>query len=178
MTHAEHAKARSGLGQAHWGLISQGLNTGTNFVLSLLVVRSSTAAEFGGFALALVVYVLAVGLVRSTGSHVLTIDLANDPERLAHGAHDGCGYAAGIGAALGTAGILAATFVSGPLRPVLLILGVAFPLLLVQEVVRGYFFAQARPAAAAADDAIWASVQFAGAGAVLMLVPQPSMAAF
>lgn len=174
----ESRVGRSSLGQAHWGLASQGLNTGTNFVLSILVARSATPADFGQFSLVVIVYILAVGTLRTTGNNVLTIGHSTSAETLHRRGRDNVAFAAGLGALVGAGCLLVALAATGPVRPVLFVMGFALPFLLVQDALRGLAFAQTRPAMAATIDGIWVVTQTAGAGALLWWVAEPAMWAF
>lgn len=172
--HAAGAGGRAGLSQAHWGLVSQGLNTGTNFLLSILVARSVSAAEFGQLSLALIVYILAMGTVRTVGNNVLTVRYTTSAE-LPTKARQNLGFAVGWGLLVGAGCVAAGLFTTGPIRPALLVLGVGMPFVLGQEAVRGFAFARARPAAAAGTDGVWAGVQVAASGLLLLGVDAPPM---
>ncbi|MEQ3549102.1 glycosyltransferase [Pseudonocardia nematodicida] len=170
--------ARPGLRRAHWGVISQGLNTGTSFVLSFLVARSQEPAEFGQFALVLVVLAVALGLVHESGSTVLTIAHAADRDALPRAARRSTGYAGSLGAVVGAACLVAGALVQGPIGPVLLVVGIGMPAVLLQDAVRGYFIAAGRPARAAADDAVRMGTQVLLTAVVLATVPDPPMWSF
>lgn len=172
---ATDGRQPASLRQAHWGVISQGLNTATSFVLALVVARSVAPEVFGAFAIVFVGYVLAVGVVRTTGNGVLTITYAADPATLPAAARDSTGYALGVGSVGGAAALAVGAVLDGPTGAVLLVLGAALPLLLVQAAVRGLFVAQGRPRSAAANDALWLGMQVAGTTALLALVPSPTM---
>lgn len=169
---------RSTLRQAPWGVLSQGLNAGTNFLLSFLVARSQPAAEFGRFALVLVLVVLAIGLVRETGNTVLTIAYARDRDALFRAGRRSTAYATGLGVLGGLCCLAVALVVAGPIRPVLLVVGIAFPFLLLQDAVRGLLIAAGEPRAAAANDGLWAGVQIASTAVVLVTVAEPAMWVF
>ena len=64
-----------------------------------------------------------------------------------------------FGILVGTACVVAALSTGGTLRSVLLVLGVTFPLLIVQDAGRVACFALGWPRRAAANDAVWALVQ-------------------
>ena len=143
----------------NWTLLDQALSSGTNFVLALIVVRSVPNADFGAFSVAALLYVLGVGFTRAITTEPLTIRHGRDDAAIRNAARRCCGAALGIGGVLGLACALAAPFVSGHLRVVLLIVGVTFPLLLVQDSVRVVFFAMQQPRRAAANDAVWALLE-------------------
>ncbi|MBC3193499.1 hypothetical protein H7X46_20775 [Pseudonocardia sp. C8] len=170
--------ARSSLRQAHWGVLSQGLNAGTNFLLSFLVARSQPAAEFGRFALVLVLLILAVALVRETGNTVLTIAHSGDRDGLCRGGRQSTGYAAGVGTLAAACCLVAAVPVTGAMRAVLVVLAVVFPFVLLQDALRGVSVAAGRPRSAAGLDALWAGVQIGLTAVVMAVSTQPPMWTF
>lgn len=160
---------RSTLRQAHWGLADQALSTGTNFLLSFMVVRSVSAADFGAFSLAYVLFMLAVGAVRATGGDVLTIAHLNEEGGFLPATRHNATHALGLGALFGAGGLVAATWAGGSLRPTLVVLSFALPLLLLQDALRSTFFALSRPAQATLNDALWTLLQFGALTPVLFL---------
>lgn len=167
--------ARTGLGGAHWGAISQGLNTGTSFVLSFLIARSQDPADFGQFALVLALLAIAVGLAHECGSTVLTIAHAADRRRLPAAARRSTGYTWTLGVVVGAGCLAVAAVTEGPIVPVLLVVAAAMPAVLLQDGVRGYLIASARPRAAAANDGIRMGVQLGLTVVLLVSVPDPPM---
>lgn len=171
-------KAGSALRRAHWGAISQGLNTGTSFVLSFLVARSHEPAEFGQFALVLVVITIAIGMARDSGSTVLTIAHAADRDGLDRAARRSTGYAWSLGVVVGLGCLAASVMVGGPIGPVLLVVGAGLPAVLLHDGVRGYFIASGRPREAAVTDGVRIGVQVALTALALAVVPAPPMWAY
>lgn len=156
---------RSNLRQSHWVVISQGLNTGTNFLLSILVARAVDAAEFGVFAVTMVIYMLGVGVVRSSGNDVLSILHARNVDDLPLRARAVVSYAWGLGVVLALPCLGVGLLAGGSIVPYV-VLSASFPLLLVQDALRGLAFAQGQPRRAALNDGLWALVQV---GVVLVL---------
>lgn len=165
----------SNLRQAHWGIIDQAINTGSNFVLLFLVARSVVAAEFGAFAAGYALFMLAVGLQRASGNSVLTIKNALDPVELQNKARDNSAYAIGQGVIFGGLCLVIAVLTHGAARSALVVLGFALPFLALQESIRGLFFAQRRPHLAAMNDGAWAAIQLASLAVVLTMVSHPPM---
>lgn len=151
----------SNLRQAHWGLFSQGANTGTNFLLTLLVARAADPAGFGAFAVVMVLYTIAVGVVRAGANDVLAVTHTGDPAALRARAGEAVTFAAGVGvlAGLCCAGISMAV---GPAAGPAALVGALIPPLLVQEALRGLALARGEPREAALSDGLWAVVQLTG----------------
>lgn len=150
--------APSNLRQAHWGLISQGLNTGSNFLLSVLVARGVSAAEFGAFAVVMVLYMVGMAIVRTTGNDVLSIRYAGTAE-LRPRAREMLTYACGVGVLFGLLCLVVGVLLVGGLAPTYVLLAASFPLLFGQEALRGIAFARGRPTAAAWSDGLRSALQ-------------------
>ena len=149
--------------RAAWTLGDQLLSSSTNALLPLLVARSVSAWEFGSFAVAFLLYSLAVGLIRAVVTDPLLIQHSNDPpDRLRVASAQAAGAALVLGLAGSVACAAAAVPLSGTTAEVLLALAVLLPGLLVQDTWRRSFFAANRPAAACANDVVWSSLQLCG----------------
>ncbi|MDN5851402.1 MAG: oligosaccharide flippase family protein [Actinomycetia bacterium] len=151
---------RSNLRQAHWGLISQALNTGSNFLLSVLVARAVTATEFGAFAVVMVLYMVGVAIVRTTGIDVLSISYAGTDE-LRPRARGMLTYACSIGVLFGLLCTGVGVLLIGRLDPTYVLLAGSLPLLFGQEAMRGVAFARGQPKSAASNDGLRAVLQVA-----------------
>lgn len=167
-------RAPSNLRQAHWGIVSQAANTGSNFLLSVLVARVVTAAEFGAFAVLMVFYMVGLAIVRTTGNDVLSIQYAGTGELHAR-ARELVTYAAGLGVAFGLACLGAGALLVGHLEPAYVVIAASLPFLFVQEVLRGFAFARGTPRAAAFNDGLRVLVQIAVAAAVLLVADHVTM---
>jgi O-antigen/teichoic acid export membrane protein len=157
------------LRNASWNLVDQVLSALTNIVLSIVVARSVTAAGFGAFASAFVVFGISIAVTKSVVGQPLQMrfsDADPDQRREANAAALGCALAMGLAAGLLVA--VAAFVVSGSVGSALLALAIVLPGLLVQDSCRMAAFARGRPSLAALIDAVWALVQF-GLIAVLHL---------
>jgi hypothetical protein len=142
-----------------WAIIDQALASGSNFLVAILVVRSVSPADFGAFSIAVLIYVLSVGVSRALTTEPLAIRFGRAVNPIMAQAPRCLGLALCFGILVGTACIVAALATGGTLRSVLLVLGVTFPLLILQDAGRVAFFALGRGCRAAANDAVWALVQ-------------------
>lgn len=155
-------------GNAGWSLADQFLSTATNAGLTVLVARDVSRTEFGAFATAFLLFSLLIAVERSLVGQVLSIR---------HSAETRIGMRHVAGRALGTvltlavpAGLLIAAvglLLGGPLRGPLAAVGLMMAPLLLQDACRNVFFAQSRPKRAAANDALWAVVQFVTMGVLI-----------
>ncbi len=153
-------RGRRMLGRAGWNLFDQVLSSGTNAALSFLVARSVDATEFGGLAVALSVFAIMIGLTRALGTSPLGVRFSGTRGAdFRTAASSASGAALAISLVAGAGCMAASEVVGGPTASTLLTLGFALPGLLVQDACRQIFFAAARPAAAAANDAVWAVAQ-------------------
>ncbi|MDT7786304.1 MAG: hypothetical protein QOF58_4723 [Pseudonocardiales bacterium] len=165
--------------QAPWGLLDQGLSSGTNLLLTLLVARELSAQDFGGFSLCYVVYMLAVGLARATGNRPFTIEHAlSDTTRFREEARGLLGYSLAFALVCGLFLMAAGLASNGPVATGLLVLAILVPGLLLQDAVRGIFFAQRAAEHACLNDAIWAVLQLSALAGLLIAVPDPPLWAF
>jgi O-antigen/teichoic acid export membrane protein len=158
-----------------WNLIDQALSAITNVVVAFVVARAVDADGFGAFAVAFLVFTLAIGVARALAGQPLSIRFAGaEPAELVAAAGAGMaavvGFAAVVGIACGVAGLV----MGEVLGSTLLAMGIALPALLLQDTCRMTFFAQKRPHLAALNDTIWALVQFpVMAGLVVYDVTHP-----
>jgi hypothetical protein len=163
-----YASVRRHAAHVNWGVLDQGLSSGSNFVLALIVVRSVSSDDFGAFSIAVLLYVLAVGLTRAVTTEPLTIRMSRDEDAIRDAARRCLGTSLVIGVVIGTGCAIAAPFAPGPLERVLLVLAVTLPLLMVQDSGRVICFAMERPRRAAANDALWAALEVGFVAIVLM----------
>jgi len=151
---------RSFWGRAGWNLLDQMISSGTNAVLSFLVARQLSDSAFGGFAVAFTVFSLLVGASRAISTAPLGMRFADAGRaRFARASSTVTGTALALGAAAGAVAVVTGLVLGGDVGRALVALGLVLPGLLVQDAWRDVFFAAARPAAAALNDAAWAVVQ-------------------
>ena len=145
-----------------WGLTDQAVSAATNVGLTIIVARTSSVPRLGQFSLVFIVFIVVVGVTRSTGTGVLAIEYADDPERLRSEAARSTGYAIGVGAVIGLLLALAGFGLALTGRHVfgatMVVLGLSLPWLLLQDSWRGVFFTQGRPQRALVIDLVWALV--------------------
>ncbi len=116
---------------------------------------------------------LAVGANRAQNAEPLVIRYSGSVDGLRRAATRCLGASAILGALLGVGCLVAAVPAGGTLGPVLAVLGVTFPLLLVQDAGRVLCFALDRPRTAAANDAGWAAALIVALGVLLALPSVP-----
>ncbi|MBL7495998.1 teichoic acid transporter [Frankia sp. CNm7] len=165
----ERSKAPgSARSRAIWTLIDQVISSGTNSILMFVVASRVSDSEFGAFSIAFAVFAVVIGFSKSTGGQPLSIRFAGAPESVFAGAAaKATGSAFVLGLLVGVGCALVGAVLGGSVGPPLVILGIVLPGLLVQDLWRQVFFAQGRPAAAAANDALWGVVQVAGVAVLL-----------
>ena len=150
-------------------LFDQMLSALSNVVLSILVARSVDADGFGSFAIAFLIYGMAVAALKAIVGQPLQIKFAAAPadelrNRMAQGA--GTTVAIALVVSLGVA--VGSLTTGATTSEALVALALWLPGLLVQDFCRMAFFAAGRPWLAALIDGIWAIVQF-GLLALLLL---------
>ena len=141
-------------------VLDQVLSSGSNFLLSFVLVRSLSPRSFGAFGVALVTYQLILSLSRAQASEPMAIRFASAEEkewRVAAGSSAGFALVLSLMAAAGI--LISSLFAVGELKTSLMLMALILPALLVQDAWRFAFFAQGRPARAAANDLIWAVIQ-------------------
>lgn len=155
------------ISRGRWVVVDQVLSSGSNFLLSFVLVRSIGPRAFGAFGVALITYQLIVAFSRTQASEPLAIRYgASGEAEWAAATRESTGFALALGVLAGAASAAAGLAADGDLRTSLLLLGLALPFLLLQDAWRFVFFAQGRPARAAANDLIWTVVQIAVLAAV------------
>lgn len=158
------------LRRASWNLVDQVISSGTNAALSFLIARSVSSADFGGFAVAFTVFSLIIGVSRAVSTSPLSVRFTSvPPEEFRQAAAAGVGTAFTLGIISGLGALVAGAIVGGAAGGALIALAVVLPGLLSQDAWRLVFFAEARPQAAALNDAVWAVTQLGAVGALVLL---------
>jgi O-antigen/teichoic acid export membrane protein len=167
---AEPDDAPSGLrSRAVWTIADQALSSLTNSALSILVARAVGAADFGAFSVALLIFMFVIGLVRSGVTDPLIIQFSGADSRSAHrAARDAAGVALLIGVVTACGCVAVAAVTGGVLAAALVGLALSLPGLMVQDTWRSAFFSRGRPDQATLLDLVWAIVQFAVVGMLMM----------
>jgi O-antigen/teichoic acid export membrane protein len=163
-------------GRALWTLADQLISSGTNSVLMFVVAREVSKVDFGAFSVAFAVFAVIIGFSKAAGAQPLSIRYSGAPEAVfARAAARATGAALLLGVIAGAGCALAGAAIGGLTGSALVTLGLVLPGLLVQDQWRQVFFAQGRPAAAAANDGVWAVVQLIGV--TLLLARHVTLAA-
>lgn len=148
------------LRRSGWVLADYGVSAATNMVLTVMVARNVTRAEFGVFAILYGYYVLVVELSRATFSEPLLVRIAAAPHhrrRLA----DSAGAAAVFGAVAAVVLIPLSVMLRGAVDPAALVLAITLPGLLVQDALRVGFVAIGQGAKSLLNDLFWGVSQAA-----------------
>lgn len=149
-------------GNAAWTILDQALSSLTNVALSIVVARTVSAAEFGGFSIALVAFSLTIGVSRAVAAEPFVIRFSGVRGRQRQRAvSDACGATVAVGL-LGSVGcLIAALLLPGPAGAALYALSLTLPAILLQDTLRFVFFADDQPRQATVLDLTWAISQFA-----------------
>lgn len=148
------------LRRASWNLIDQVLSAASNFLLAFLVARRVSADAFGAFAIAFLIFTVAIGVQRALIGQPMNIrHSVDDGDTMRRSAAAASGTALSLGAAVGVLSLVSGLFLPSPLGPCLIAVGVTMPGLVLQDAYRLIFFAGRRPRAATAIDALWIFLQ-------------------
>ncbi len=149
------------LHRVSWNVIDQALSAASNFALAIIVARSVDASEFGAFAIAFLVYGIAVAATKSIVGQPLQMHYSStEPARQ----RDEIGRALGFVLPLSVLTLVATAVIGlvagGSVGSSMLAVAVILPALLMQDSCRMAMFTIGKPAWAAAIDAVWAVAQF------------------
>ncbi|MCO5998400.1 MATE family efflux transporter [Actinoallomurus rhizosphaericola] len=146
------------LRRSGWVLADYAVSAATNMLLTVMVARHVTRAEFGAFAILYGYYVLVVELSRATFSEPLLVraTAAADPRRQLA---DSAGAAAVFGGVAALVLVALSVVVRGGLPSPVLVLALLLPGLLVQDALRMGFVAIGRGARSLANDLFWGTSQ-------------------
>ncbi len=149
------------LTKASWNLVDQALSAASNFALAIAVAHFVTAAEFGAFAIAFMVYGIAVAATKSLVGQPLQMRYSSaSPAEQRHRIGQAVGFALSLSVLAALATALIGVVVSGSVGSSLLALALVMSALLVQDSCRMALFTIGKPSRAAAIDAIWTVAQF------------------
>jgi len=147
-----HAARRLG-----WGLADQAVSSLTNFAVSIYLVRSLGAIQFGAFSLAYVTYGFALNASRGLATDPLMVRFSGTDLPTWRRAVASCtGTAAVVGLAVGACVLAVAAVLDGTARAAFMALGLTMPGLLLQDSWRYSFFALGRGSQAFLNDMVWA----------------------
>lgn len=162
-----------------WGAVDQGLSSGTNFLLMLVTVRSVDVEQFGAFSLVYLLYMLVLPVARSTGTMPYTISQAHvPPAQAVRAAAASVHYAFTLGVVAGAGSLILAFLGPRTTASSFTVLACFFPLLLVQDAVRGILFFRSKYISATVNDTVWAVVMFLALAPALTLGWESSVAFF
>ena len=151
-----HAIRRMG-----WGLADQVVSSLTNFAISIYVVHSLGAVQFGAFSLAYVTYGFALNASRGLATEPLMVRFSGiDVRTWRRAVARSAGTALNMGLVLGGCVLVAAMVLGGAARASFLALGLTLPALLLQDSWRYSFFALGRGSQAFINDCVWAVTLF------------------
>jgi O-antigen/teichoic acid export membrane protein len=143
-----------------WGLADQAMSTLTNYLLSIYIVRTLGAVQFGAFSLAYVTYGFAINASRGVSIEPLLIRFSGTilpTWRRATAASTGTALLVGL--ILGTCALATGLLVGDTTALAFVALGLTLPGLMLQDSWRYAFFALGRGHHAFINDTIWALVQ-------------------
>ena len=138
-----------------WVVVDQAVSSLTNFAAAVLVARAVSSRSFGAFSIALIVYMVVVGVVRALVSQPLSIRVTTQPDQRGEVAA-ATGAAILLGVVAGTAVAGAGLATGGVVGPPLVVTGVMLAALTLQDTWRFALFTMGRPARAVVNDLAWA----------------------
>ncbi len=156
-------------GSLPWVVLSQGVSSGGNLLLTIVCARQLGRVGFGGIAVAFTVYLLALGTVRAAvlDPYLIRVSGAADdvePPR-PRDAYSSVLVAALV-ASLLAFGIGAIT--SDAIRPAVWAIAAMLPALLFEDAVRYVAFSRGTPHLAIVADGTWAATEVVGFAVLLV----------
>jgi O-antigen/teichoic acid export membrane protein len=140
-----------------WGIADQVVSSLTNFAVSIYVVHTLGAVQFGAFSLAYVTYGFALNASRGLATDPLMVRFSGTDVAAWRRAVATCtGTAALVGLATGACALVAASVLSNTAGRAFLALGLTLPGLLMQDSWRYSFFALGHGGQAFLNDTVWA----------------------
>jgi O-antigen/teichoic acid export membrane protein len=139
-----------------WGIADQVISSLTNFAVSIYVVRTLGAVQFGVFSLVYVTYAFALNASRGLATDPLLVRFSVTNQAIWRTAVAKCtGTAAVVGLIVGSCVLAAATVIGGKTGSGFLALGLTLPGLMLQDSWRYSFFALGRGSQAFLNDVVW-----------------------
>jgi len=149
--------------RASWSLVDQCLSSGTNFLLLILVIRSTSTSEVGTFSLAYTSFFMALAVIRGFALEPLIVRYAsasNDAWKEASSA--AVGTALSLAVAIGGVVLAGALLGGGVVGTAFAAVAVMLPGLIVQDSWRQAFFCAGRPQSACLNDLAFLLLQISG----------------
>jgi O-antigen/teichoic acid export membrane protein len=142
-----------------WGVADQMASSLTNFAVSIYVVRTLGAVQFGVFSLAYVTYSFALNASRGLATDPLMVRFsATNPATWRRAVARCTGTALVVGFVIGACAIAAAEVIGGTAGSGFLALGLTLPGLMLQDSWRYSFFALGRGHLAFLNDLLWGAM--------------------
>jgi len=151
----------------------QVLSSGTNLLLLLFVLRTSSSAEFGAFSVAVLVQGILLGGFRAVIGDTLLLRVRGNPETAHTDGNRGLTLALSVSGLFAVVMATIGVFLPGPLRGFTLAMAIAVPFVQLQDMERYLAFAIARPQVAVALDLGWLLAQLPASAAALVLTNNP-----
>lgn len=153
--------------------VDQILSSGTNLLMLVLVLRTSSGSLFGAFGVALIVQGLVLGASRAAISEVLLLRLRGKPQKFHSDRHLAVTIMLIFGIAVGIV-LASASFVApNILHGFLMVMAFAIPFVVLQDLHRYLAFSVAQPKIAVSLDLVWLTVQVAGSDLVMLSTNRP-----
>jgi O-antigen/teichoic acid export membrane protein len=140
-----------------WGVVDQAVSSLSNYAVSIYVVHSLGAAQFGAFSLAYITYGFVLNGSRGLSTDPLMIRFSGSkvPE-WRHAVTGSTGTALVFGTIAGVIAVAVGVLSGGPIGGAYLGLGLTLPVLMLQDCWRFAFFTAGRGYHAFINDTIWA----------------------
>lgn len=143
---------REPVGSAAWTLLSQLSGSVSNVLVLVAVSRTGSPSDVGAVAIPLLVFQLSAGLFRPCFGEVLVVARHKFVDATVSSAFHALAVGASL-AAFVVAGV--ALLLPSGIRAALLVLALALPALLTQDLLRYLSFSERRAVLAAAGDTVW-----------------------
>jgi O-antigen/teichoic acid export membrane protein/O-antigen ligase len=139
-----------------WSVVDQACSSLTNLAGGIVIARAGGPAVYGAFAVAVAVYLSAIGFQRSLVSTPLTVTSAkSEPAAMRSDIAKALTATLLLGAIASAVVLLGGWLTSGLFDQAAFAIAPWIALLLLQDFWRSCLFLQRRPRAAAANDACW-----------------------
>ncbi|MGW1073433.1 hypothetical protein [Streptomyces sp. NPDC002537] len=152
---ARRTAKRGAVGRLSWGLADQAVSSMINFAVGIYVARELGVHAFGVFSLAWLTYGVVLNVARGLATDPLMVRFSGVPEatwRVAAARSSGAALA--VGTTFGAVCLLVGLGLGGDVGPAFACLGVALPVLLLQDSRRFAFFAAGTGRKAFANDLV------------------------
>jgi O-antigen/teichoic acid export membrane protein len=142
-----------------WTIVDQALSSTSNFLVAVLVARTSSPAEFGAFSLGFGIYLLVLGVSRALASQPLLIRCSSgSPHYVRSEGKSVMAVAISLGAMGGLSLAIVSPLLGSPVDHTFLAFSASFIGVLVQDAWRFIQVCLGSPRAAALNDLAWTTV--------------------